>query len=435
MSQSLFRRRALWWATGALLSVGGAVAVLAGVTLPAPAALAAEGVTAQAQAPASQGQAAGPGPAQGQGQTPPVRVTTVQARQQDVPVYLAGNGLVTPNATVAVKSRIDGQLVKIGFVEGQEVKEGQVLAELDARTLEAQLAQVKAAKARDQALLANAKRDQQRYTQLAGQDAATQQQVDNSTALVEQLTAAVQADDAAIQLAGVQLSFTRITAPISGRIGARLVDVGNIVRATDTTGLVVINRIDPISVVFTLPEEAVQEIQRAQRGSKQALVVHAFARNNGDKELSTGSLILVNNQIDTATGTVQLKGSFPNASHVLWPGQYVNVRLTLGARQQAITIPSPAVQRGQDGTYVWAVDDSNKATRQMVHVAQMQEGMAVVDQGLLAGQRVVVDGQYKLRPGSMVIEPPANTGSRGAGGSGRPAETGAGRATTAGAAK
>ncbi|NYE23995.1 efflux RND transporter periplasmic adaptor subunit [Pigmentiphaga litoralis] len=396
MSQSPFRRHALWWATGALLSAGGAVAVAALVTLPAPAAVAAEGA---------------PGP---QGQNPPVRVTTVQARQQDVPVYLAGNGLVTPNATVAVKSRIDGQLVKIGFVEGQEVKEGQVLAELDSRTLEAQLAQVKATKARDQAQLANAKRDLQRYTQLAQQDAATQQQVDNSTALVEQLSAAVQADDAAIQLATVQLSFTRITAPISGRIGARLVDVGNIVRATDTTGLVVINRIDPISVVFTLPEEAVQEINRAQRGTRQALPVHAFARNGGDKELSTGSLILVNNQIDTATGTVQLKGSFPNASHVLWPGQYVNVRLTLGARQQAITIPSPAVQRGQDGTYVWAVDEGNKATRQAIHVAQMQEGMAVVDQGLQAGQRVVVDGQYKLRPGSTVIEPPANAGNRGA---------------------
>ena len=224
-----------------------------------------------------------------------------------------------------------------------------------------------------------------------------------------QLTAAVQADDAQINYAQVQLGFTRITAPISGRVGARLVDVGNIVHASDVAGLVVINRIDPITVVFSLPEEAVQEINRASRESKQPLVVHAFARNS-DQEISAGTLVLVNNTIDTATGTVQLKASFPNASHVLWPGQYVNMRLTLGQRKQALTIPAAGVQRGQDGTYAYVIDDDNKARQAPIHVVQTQDGLAVVDKGLLAGQRVVVDGQYKLRPGSQTIEPAATAG-------------------------
>lgn len=396
MSNTFLRRRSTLL-TGAVLIAASGAAVFLGTRTPATAVDA---------------------PAATASKTPPVRISSATVKQQDMPVFLAGNGLVTPLNTVVVKTRIDGQLIKLGFVEGQDVKEGQMLAELDPRTLQAQLAQVQATRAKDMAQLANAKADLQRYTTLVQQDAATQQQVDTSTALVAQLSAAVQSDDAQINAAQVQLGFTHITAPISGRVGARLVDIGNIVHATDATGLVVINRIDPITVVFTLPEEAVQEINKAQRQSKQPLVVHAFPRN-GEQELSAGTLILVNNTIDTATGTVQLKASFPNASHVLWPGQYVNMRLTLGQRRQALTVPAAAVQRGQDGTYAYVVDSDDKAQRALIHVVQIQDGVAVVDKGLVAGQRVVVDGQYKLRPGSQIVEPPAGrldgAASKGAG--------------------
>lgn len=333
---------------------------------------------------------------------PPVQVTTTRVKQQDVQVYRAGIGTVNSMATVTVKARIDGQLDKVGFVEGQDVKAGQLLAQLDPRTLQAQLAQSQAARAKDQAQLANAQADLQRYTTLIAQDAATQQQVDTQKALVAQLAAAVQTDSAAVQYAQVQLSFTRIVSPIDGRAGARLVDPGNIVHAADTGGLVVINQIDPIAVQFTLPEDAVPEINLAQRDG-QALAVVAYDRA-GTQQLGTGKLILLNNQIDTATGTVQLKGSFANPAHALWPGQFVNVRLMLAHRANALTLPAAAVQRGQDGTYVWTVGDDGTASNTPVHVAQIADGVAVIDKGLSDGQRVVTDGQYKLRAGAATVE-------------------------------
>lgn len=337
---------------------------------------------------------------------PKVQVTTVRVRRQDVPVLRAGIGTVNSMATVAIRARVDGQLEKVGFVEGQDVKAGQLLAQIDPRTLQAQLAQVQATRAKDRALLGNARADLQRYTTLIGQDAATQQQVDTQKALVAQLEAAVQTDDAAVQYAQVQLGFTRIVAPMDGRAGARLVDPGNIVHASDTTALVVINQIDPIAVQFTLPEEAVQDINRAQRQSAQPLAVTAYDRG-GTTLLGTGRLILLNNQIDTTNGTVQLKGSFANPSRSLWPGQYVNVRLQLGRRSDALTVPAGAVQRSQDGTYVWTVADDGTAADTPVHVAQIADGVAVIDQGLNADQRVVVDGQYKLKPGIGTAEAPA----------------------------
>jgi multidrug efflux system membrane fusion protein len=340
---------------------------------------------------------------------PPVQATTTAVKQQDVPIYRAGIGTVTAAQSVTVKARIDGQLDQVGFVEGQDVKAGQVLARIDPRTLQAQLAQAKAQKAKDAATLVNARVDLARYTALLAEEAATQQQVDTQKALVAQLAAALQTDDAQINVAQVQLGFTTIAAPIGGRVGARLVDPGNIVHAADTNGLVVINQIDPISVVFTLPEEAFQDINRAVNASSAArepLVVQAYPRT-GNELLGTGKLVLLNNQIDTTNGTVQLKGSFANPTHTLWPGQYVNVRLVLGQRRQALTVPAAAVQRSQTGTYVYVVDgDGQTVQPQAIEVASIQDGIAIIDKGVSAGQRVVVDGQYKLKPGARIAEAP-----------------------------
>lgn len=387
----LFQRRSTWLATAAL------VLVLSGGTwaLTHHSAHAAKPEAAQA--------------------APPVQVTTARVKQQDVQVYRSGIGTVASMATVTVKARIDGQLDKVGFVEGQDVKAGQMLAQLDPRTLQAQLAQAQATRAKDQATLANARADLKRYTTLIAQDAATQQQLDTQKALVNQLEATVQNDAAQVKYAEVQLSFTRISSPMDGRVGARLVDPGNIVHAADTNGLVVINQIDPIAVQFTLPEDAVQDINRLQQKSSQPLTVVAYDRS-GAQMLGTGKLILLNNQIDTTSGTVQLKGSFANPQHSLWPGQYVNVRLQLDRRPDSLTVPAAAVQRGQDSTYVWVVDDQNKVGNVPVHVVQIADGAAVIDKGLSANQRVVVDGQYKLKPGATVVEPPsAQKGAAGGG--------------------
>lgn len=331
----------------------------------------------------------------------PVQVITAEAKQQDVPVYLNGVGTVTANATVTVRTRIDGALDKLHYVEGQDVKAGELLAEIDSRALRAQLQQAQATRAKDAAQLANARNDLGRYTRLRADDAATQQTLDAAKAQVAQLEAAVQADDAQINYDKVQIDYTRITAPISGRTGTRLVDVGNIVHAADTGGLVVINQIDPITVLFTLPEENVQRIGAASGGKP--LPVTATTRD-GATELAKGDLVLLNNQVDTATGTVQLKGRFANPKHTLWPGQYVNMRLQLTTLNGATTIPSAAVQRGQKGTFVYVVKGDGSAAMQPVDVGQDQDGTTVIQKGLQPGQRVVVDGQSKLKPGSKIAE-------------------------------
>ncbi len=335
---------------------------------------------------------------------PPVVIKTAPVKAQDMPIFRTGIGTVTPTFSVTVKARVDGELDSVGFTEGQDVKKGQVLAKLDPRTLQAQLLQAQATRAKDQATLANARVDLQRYTTLIAQDAATQQQLDTQKALVAQLDATVKNDDAQINFAQVQLGFTTIVAPISGRVGARLVDPGNIVHAADTTGLVVINQIDPISVLFTLPEDAVQDTNRALSTTTKPLVVHAFPRT-GTELLGTGTLTLVNNQIDTPTGTVQMKASFPNPLHNLWPGQFVNMRLILGTYPKALTIPEAAVQRSQTGVYTYVVSaDGQTVQSQPISLVQIEDGVAIVSSGLSAGQKVVVDGQYKLKPGSHVVE-------------------------------
>ena len=349
---------------------------------------------------------------------PPVQVSTAPVRQQDVPRYRIGIGSLTPTYSVTVNARVDGQLDKIAFTEGQDVRKGQVLAVLDPRSLKAQLLQAQATRAKDQATLANARVDLQRYTALIAQEATTQQQLDTQQALVAQLEATVKADDAAINYAQVQLDFTTITAPISGRVGARLVDPGNIVHASDATGLVVINQIDPVSVVFTLPEDAVQDTIQAVDASKKPLLVQAYTRD-GNTLLGAGTLTLLNNQIDTSTGTVQLKASFPNAQHRLWPGQFVNARLFLGTRVQALTVPESAVQRSQSGVYAYVVDEATGTVQSRpIAVAQIQDGIAVVASGLGAGQRVVTDGVYKLKPGSRIVEVARGASAPAAGASG-----------------
>lgn len=332
--------------------------------------------------------------------SPAVQATLVKVQREDVPHYLIGVGNVQAAATVTVKARVDGQLEKVGYVEGQDVKAGQMIAQLDARPLQAQLAQAKAQRARDAAQLANAKVDLQRYQRLIKEDATTQQTLDTQQAQVSQLEAAVQTDDAQIQYAQVQLGYMTITAPLSGRAGARLVDPGNIVHAADTNGLVVINQIDPIAVVFTLPGDSVQAINHAL-STNPKLKVMAYARE-GNALLGDGHLVLVNNQIDTTSGTVQLKGLFENPKHTLWPGQYVNVRLLLGDHAQATTVPADVLQRGPQGTYAYVINADHKAEMRPVEVVQTQDGKAVIGKGLEPGETVVLDGQYKIKPGIAV---------------------------------
>jgi len=334
---------------------------------------------------------------------PAVKVATALVQQEDIPIRLTGVGTVQAMATVTVRSRVDGQLDRVGFVEGQDVKEGQLLAQIDPRTFQAQLQQTQAQKARDEAQLANARLDLQRYEGLIKENATTQQTLDTQRATVNQLSAAVKNDEAQVNYARVQLAFTTITAPISGRVGARLVDPGNIVHATDANGLVVIRQIDPIDVVFTLPEETFQRINRAMRASDKPLAVIANERTTGEA-LGTGALILLNNTIDTTSGTIQLKARFANPTHLLWPGQYVNASLVVDTRKQALTIPAAAVQRSQKGPYVFVVQADRTVRQQDVALATTQDGKAIVDTGLNATDRVVVDGQYKLKPGSRVAD-------------------------------
>ncbi len=340
-----------------------------------------------------------------------VAVTTAPVVARDVPIVRSGIGTVTPAQTVTVRPRVDGQLDRVAFAEGQDVAAGQLLARIDPRTFEAQLAQVRAQRAKDQAQLENAQADLRRYAALAAQDAATQQQLDTQRALVTQLQAVVRTDDAQVDAAQVQLGYTTIAAPIPGRVGARLVDAGNIVHASDAGGLVVINQVDPISVVFTLPEDAVQQINEARSHDHGALTVAAYPRD-GDTLLASGRLVLVNNQIDAVSGTISLKAAFANPQHRLWPGQFVSARLMIGHRHDALTIPAAAVLHGQDGAYAWVIDPQTTSTRrQPIVVAAVQDGLAVVERGLEAGQRVVTDGQYKLKPGSHIVEP-GHAGSR-----------------------
>jgi multidrug efflux system membrane fusion protein len=342
-------------------------------------------------------------PTRGASSPPAIPVIAAAAERHDVPIDLTGLGTVRAFNTVTIKARVDGQLDKVAFTEGQDVKAGDLLAQIDPRPFRAQLEQAQAQEARDQAQLGNARLDLQRFLNLATRQFATTQSVDTQKATVAQLEAAVQADQAQIDFAQVQLGYTTITAPIAGRTGLRLVDQGNIVHASDSTGLVVITQIEPISVVFTLPEDDFADINRAMGAG--VLPVQALSRDG--KVLADGTLLLINNQIDQATGTIELKATFPNHDHALWPGQFVNARLRLAVRRDGVTVPPAAIQRGPQGTFVYVIRPDGTAELRPVAVAVGDGARAVgddarvlIDRGIAAGERVVIDGQYKLRPGA-----------------------------------
>jgi multidrug efflux system membrane fusion protein len=326
-----------------------------------------------------------------------VRVALVA--RMDMPQYLEGLGTVQAYNTVTVGTRVDGQLQNISFTEGQTVASGDVLAQIDPRPTQAALALAQANKAKDQATLANAQRDLARYQVLEPQQLTSKQVLDAQRALVAGLVAQVQADQAAVDAARTQLDYTTIRSPISGRTGIRVVDVGNIVHSSDTGGLVVVTQMQPISLVFNLPEESLPDINTAlQAGTVQ---VAALSRD-GTKTLDQGSLTLVDNQINQTTGTIKLKATFPNSHLQLWPGQFINARLLLHVHKQALTIPETAAQRGPDGMFTYVLKTDSTVEARPIKTGIDTGKVLVVDTGLTEGEQVVVNNQYRLQPGAKV---------------------------------
>ena len=329
----------------------------------------------------------------------PVRVATAQL--QDVPEFLSGLGTVTPSATVVVRSRVDGQLVRLHFEDGQAVKEGDLLAEIDPRPFEASLAEAKGQLAKDQAILENARRDLTRYNRLSKGDFIAAQEVDTQRATVRQYEGIVKTDQAQVQAAALQLAYSRIAAPISGRLGLRSVDAGNMIHASDSNGLVTITQTEPTDVVFTLPESQVPLVMAALRRGE-PLPVQAWDREQKTL-LATGELLTVDNQIDTATGTVKLKARFPNTDGALFPNQFVNARLLVRTLKDAVTIPASAVQLGAKGSFVYVVDNNGTAHTRPVELGWNTSTLAVVDKGVASGDVVVIDGLDRLRDGIKVL--------------------------------
>jgi multidrug efflux system membrane fusion protein len=330
----------------------------------------------------------------------PVPVVAATARSGDIDVVIGALGTVTARNTITVKSRVDGQLVRINFSEGQLAREGQVLAEIDPRTFQAQLDQAKGQLLRDQALLASARLDLKRYRDLLAKDSIASQQVDNQASLVQQYEGTVKADQAQVDSDRLQLDFTRITAPVSGRLGLRQVDTGNMIHAADTTGLVVITQTQPIAVIFAIPSDDLgRVITRLRAGD--TLSVDAFDRD-GKTKLATGKLLAVDNQIDTTTGTVKLKAEFANTDNALFPNQFVNARLRIETRHGATLVPTAAIQRGTPGTYFYVVGADRTVSVRPVVLGPTSGEIVAVDKGLSPGEQVVTDGTDKLRQGAKV---------------------------------
>jgi multidrug efflux system membrane fusion protein len=331
-------------------------------------------------------------------QAVPVGVASVQ--QRDMPVYLVGLGTVTPLYSVNVKSRVDGELVQVNFKEGQHVRKGELLAVIDPRPYEVALSQAQAQKFKDEASLRDAKLNYQRYKDLLNQSGAmSQQQVDTQLATADQLEGAVRADQAAIDNAKLQLTYCHITSPIEGRVGLRLVDPGNMVHASDANPMLVITQLQPITVIFTLPEDQLNAVRTQMRN--RVLQADAYSRDDQTK-ISTGKLLTIDNQIDVTTGTGRLKAEFSNPGDELWPNQFVNIHLLLETRKNSLVIPAAAVQRGPQGTYVFVVKPDKTVEVRPITVTISQNNLTAVSNGISADETVVTDGQDKLQAGSKV---------------------------------
>ncbi len=339
----------------------------------------------------------------------PAVVSVAAAKRTDYPVFINGLGQVQAENTVTVRTRVDGQIVKIAFDEGQMVKSGDLLAQVDPRPFQAALDQAKAKQAQDQATLANARLDLERYSTLAKQSFATLQQLDTQNALVNQLIAQEAADAAAVDAAQVQLDYATISAPIGGRVGFRLVDQGNIVNAAQQTGIVAIAQIEPISVVFTAPQDDLPRISAALAAGKPPIEART---SDGATLLATGKLTVVDNAVDPTTASIRLKGEFDNADHALWPGQAVAARLRVEVEENALTIPDRAVQRGPNGLFVYVVGLDSRAVTRPVTLSHEDADAAVVAKGLSEGEKVVTAGYFALQPGARVaVEAEAGGGS------------------------
>jgi multidrug efflux system membrane fusion protein len=329
----------------------------------------------------------------------PVPVLAVDARTADVPVYLEGVGTTRALNTVTVRAQVDGKIIAIMFKEGQDVEKGDVLAKIDPAIYQAQLDQAVAKKAQDEATLANARLDLERYTKLVASNAVNRQQLDTQAAMVRQLEAQVKQDQAAVDNAQAMLGYTSVTAPISARTGIRQVDVGNLVRASDSTGIVVLTQLRPISILFTLPQQQFARVNKAFEAGE--LVIEALGNDNRSV-IERGKLVVIDNQVDQTTGTIKLKGEFPNADLQLWPGQFVNVRLLVDTLKQVVVVPTAAVQRGPNGTFVYKVTADGTAAVQPVKVSQQDDAQAVITSGLEPGTRVVTTGFARLSDGSRI---------------------------------
>jgi multidrug efflux system membrane fusion protein len=327
-----------------------------------------------------------------------VPVMASKVRRADVPIFLSGLGTVQAFNSVLVKARVDGQIVKIIFSEGKEVRAGDILAEIDPAPLEANLAQAQANKLKDEAQLANAKLDLDRYTRLAATNAVSTQQLETARSLVGQLTASIKADEAMIDMAQVQLNYAHIRSPIDGRVGTRLVDAGNIVHASDTTGIVTINQLRPIFVVFSLPADSLAQLRAKVKIGE----VEVAAQDRSGQDLARGKLTVIDNQINATTGTINYKATFANADESLWPGQFVNVRVQLDVLRDAIAVPVTAVQYGPDGPFCFVIGPDRIAQKRAIKTGVLNKTTAVVTDGLAPGEEVVTEGQYRIEAGSPV---------------------------------